>query len=224
MGNHEEDIQTMSIRRAPRGEHFTVLSNEVLEASDLSFKAKGLLAYILSKPDHWRCASRQLASIGPDGKAAVLTALEELQLAGYARYENRRDPDTGTWSPEWEVSDYRTVDRFPGYGESAHGKPSQVVRTDRAKTERASRLPDSFIVTAEMEEWARREAPNISVSRQTERFVDYWRGNGKTKVDWLATWRNWMRRASDDAGPRRTEPRRLSQGDRNVIALGGEPA
>lgn len=29
------------------------------------------------------------------------------------------------------------------------------------------------------------------------RFLDHWRGNGATKIDWGATWRNWARRAPE---------------------------
>lgn len=37
--------------------------------------------------------------------------------------------------------------------------------------------------------------------REFEKFKDYWRsraGNGGVKLDWSATYRNWMRRAADD--------------------------
>jgi hypothetical protein len=42
-----------------------------------------------------------------------------------------------------------------------------------------------------------------SVGRaETEKFVDYWRakpGQAAMKRDWVATWRNWMSRAQEDA-------------------------
>lgn len=40
-----------------------------------------------------------------------------------------------------------------------------------------------------------------AATRQAEMFLDYWRavpGAKGRKADWLATWRNWCRRAADD--------------------------
>jgi hypothetical protein len=76
---------------------------------------------------------------------------------------------------------------------------------------RGSRLPDDFTVTAEMVAWARANAPNVNGRRETEKFRDYFRalsGQKATKVDWPATWRNWMRKAADDARAR-ASPRPL---------------
>jgi hypothetical protein len=57
---------------------------------------------------------------------------------------------------------------------------------------RATPLPDDFAVTPQMLLWARNRAPDVDVGLQTERFENYWRGNGHRKIDWEATWRNWM--------------------------------
>lgn len=82
------------------------------------------------------------------------------------------------------------------------GEPEKTVPRERGKatTSKGTRLPDDFPVTAEMEAWATTNAPGTSM-RDHDRFCDYWRakaGRDAVKVDWLATWRNWMRRASDE--------------------------
>lgn len=70
---------------------------------------------------------------------------------------------------------------------------------------RGSRLPNGFRATEEMHAWAERETPVVAVVSETERFCDYWRGvpgaKGR-KLDWEATWRNWMRKAGEYAQPR----------------------
>ena len=58
-------------------------------------------------------------------------------------------------------------------------------------------LPDPFTVTKEMKEWARTNEPSIDIERETLKFVDYWRGNGKKKKDWTRTWQLWFRRSAD---------------------------
>jgi hypothetical protein len=69
---------------------------------------------------------------------------------------------------------------------------------DDVARKRASRIPDPFVVTAEMRAWAALEVPGLDVDGHTREFVDYWRaksGKDASKADWVATWRNWMRRA-----------------------------
>lgn len=66
-----------------------------------------------------------------------------------------------------------------------------------ARSERASRIPEPFVVTEEMLRWAHSEGlDEAEVGRRTDNFVDYWRGvpgqKGR-KLDWMATWRNAMR-------------------------------
>jgi hypothetical protein len=50
-----------------------------------------------------------------------------------------------------------------------------------------------------MRTWAKEHAADVHLSRQTSRFVEYYRANGKTMKDWNAAWRNWMLKAQDDA-------------------------
>lgn len=76
------------------------------------------------------------------------------------------------------------------------GTPSGSDARTRARERPGTRIPDDFEPTIEMTDWARQHAPTTSRADH-ERFVDYWRGipgaKGR-KLDWPATWRNWMRR------------------------------
>lgn len=52
--------------------------------------------------------------------------------------------------------------------------------------------------------WARRECPQVNGKRETEKFINYWTaktGQAATKLDWPATWRNWMLGAAERSGP-----------------------
>ena len=61
---------------------------------------------------------------------------------------------------------------------------------------KATRLPADFTVTMEMRQWAMEKFPKVPVDKSTESFVDYWQAKSRdnTKLDWVATWRNWIRR------------------------------
>lgn len=63
---------------------------------------------------------------------------------------------------------------------------------------RKTKIPTPFMLTAEMRTWASESVPGVDLKSETEKFVDYWRGEAKTKADWPATWRNWMRKAQQD--------------------------
>lgn len=62
---------------------FTQVANEVLVNKKLSLKAKGLFAYLYSKPDDWNFAYDRITSEQLDGKRVVLSALKELEVQGY---------------------------------------------------------------------------------------------------------------------------------------------
>lgn len=127
----------MSIRRAPRQRNFTVLPNAALSDERLSFKARGLLAYVLSKPDHWRTNSQHLTTVGPDGLTSVRSGLQELREAGYAVLVKGRNVD-GTIASEWEIGDAPlrnpTMDS-PTLEQPNVGKPVSLVSTEGVKTE-----------------------------------------------------------------------------------------
>jgi len=66
-----------------------------------------------------------------------------------------------------------------------------------AKSKRKTRIPDPFLVNTLMSQWAHERAPMVDLNRETEKFVNYWRGDGGTKADWVATWRTWMLKAQE---------------------------
>jgi hypothetical protein len=91
------------------------------------------------------------------------------------------------------------------------GSPTDLSAPPATDRKLGTRLPDHFVITAEMETWAVQHAPHVDAHREFDRFRDHWRakaGKDGRKVDWLATWRNWMRTAEDRQGPRNRPPPR----------------
>lgn len=56
-----------------------MVANEVLYRSDLSLKAKGMFAYLFSKPDGWDFSGDRIAKETKDGRKVVYAALKELE-------------------------------------------------------------------------------------------------------------------------------------------------
>lgn len=64
---------------------FTQVANAVLNDAKLSFKAKGLFAYLYSKPDGWDFESGRIAEQSTDGRDSVRAGLVELEQQGYLK-------------------------------------------------------------------------------------------------------------------------------------------
>lgn len=76
---------------------FVVLPNETVNDKRLSFRARGLLAYLIGRPPGWRFATERIAkeSGGPlaEGRDAVRSAMRELIALGYLRRSTRSAPN-----------------------------------------------------------------------------------------------------------------------------------
>jgi len=70
---------------------------------------------------------------------------------------------------------------------------------------RATRLPAPFVLEPEWREWAIKTRPDLIPDTTAAKFADYWHskpGKDGRKLDWLATWRNWVR----EERPPKTSP------------------
>lgn len=94
------------IVRGPIPDHgYTILQNELLRDTRLSWKARGLLAYLLSQPPGWHTWLEHLATQAPDGRDSVRAGLRELESCGYLRRWRTQDP-RGHW--HWNSTVYDT--------------------------------------------------------------------------------------------------------------------
>ena len=72
------------IIRVKKGEDPYVRIDKVpINDTRLSWKARGLLLYLLSKPDDWKVRIEHLITQAPDGERAVRSGIKELIEAGY---------------------------------------------------------------------------------------------------------------------------------------------
>lgn len=106
----------------------TFIPRALLRDGRLSFKARGLQAHLLDRPLGWDVRAEMLAAEGPDGKAAIHTALQELRTAGYYRLERRQGPD-GRFSMGTAISE-EPVAEWVKDNEEYDGKAVPVVWHD----------------------------------------------------------------------------------------------
>lgn len=74
----------MVIRTHKTTDPFARVPKDLLSDKRLSWKAKGLLSYLLSKPNDWIVQVRDVINQSTDGRDAVKAAFRELRDAGYA--------------------------------------------------------------------------------------------------------------------------------------------
>ncbi len=80
------------IIRVSKRDSWVVLDKYFLDDdARLSFQAKGLLAYLLAKPDDWSVYVSDLVNRASDGRKAIYSMLKELEAHGYLSREFDRD-------------------------------------------------------------------------------------------------------------------------------------
>ena len=179
----------MAIFRVEKTSNFTVMSNYHLDDPRLSLKAIGLLSKILRLPPDWDYSVAGLAKICPEGKAAISTAVKELEEAGYI--ERRQvHSDNGTFSgieyivyecPKDEVS---PLTDFPSTVNPSTENPST-----ENQPQINTKIPSTNIPPIVPHKRARREAKK-EPDWKPDRFADFWRAypRGESKQAAINAW------------------------------------
>jgi hypothetical protein len=204
----------MTIRRVHLDfeDHFTQMPNAWVRDTRLSRKARGVLIEILSHREGWELSTEALIAGSTEGRDAIKKAVQELEQHGYLTRERKVDENHRFDGTMFIISDPfagesagQTVDGFPGdgkpgagfpsYGKTATKKTSSSEDQDKNTTRaRAVQLPSDFVISDDMRAWAATEAPLVDIDVKLREWMDYWRGVGKPMKDWVAVWRNGMRK------------------------------
>ena len=115
---------------------YGTIPNDLLNSSKISFKAKGLYAFIQSKPDNWEFSAERISKQVKEGLPSVVSALKELETFGYLvrqRYQNNK----GFWVVDYLLYEIPTEENLP-IGNPIQenptiGKPSNYSNQDFSK-------------------------------------------------------------------------------------------
>lgn len=96
-----------TIERASLNDHFLITPNSLWEDESISFQAKGLLGYLLSRPKDWVVYIWHLSEIYKgdkrgNGFEAIRSIIKELKHSGYITYQKTRD-SKGHWLHKYKV-------------------------------------------------------------------------------------------------------------------------
>lgn len=116
----------MSIFRVEKNANYVVMNRTALNDKNLSWKAKGIIAYMLSMPDDWVFYINELTKHSTDGEKSFRSGLKELKDNGYVKRKPVRE---GNKIVSWET----IVSEIPNNGVSLLADFVQVENVDEQK-------------------------------------------------------------------------------------------
>ena len=126
----------------------------------------------------------------------------------------------------WRAGKDSDVDAAPSTSPSEEPSTREEKRREeknssslRSEEQRASRLPKPFELPDDWRAFCQSERPDLDPDRVAAKFADFWHGKpgaGGKKLDWLATWRNWVR--EERAGTRAFQTVNKQSGNRHSAA------
>ena len=112
---------------------FGAAPNELLNNPDISFKAKGLYAYLNSKPDNWDFSVESIAAQVKEGIDSVRGGIHELEKFGYLKrikYQNEK----GYWEIDYML--FESPVQYEAYlGKSNEGEHPKQNKKEYTKKE-----------------------------------------------------------------------------------------
>jgi len=151
----------MTIHRIHKIKGYSIICNEAALDPLLSWKAKGILWYLLTKPDGWQCKTSDLTSQSTDGRDSVLAGLKELEQQCYLvrwRENNKKGlivnrseifeskADCALWLKMSGTKGGGLTDSgLTDSGLTDSGKPGRIINTERSITDLAITDPPPIV-------------------------------------------------------------------------------
>jgi hypothetical protein len=195
-----------NIVRVKKDERYFVASNVPFNDTRLSWEARGVMGYLLSKPDQWHVRMTDLVNQGPAGIKVIRRVLAELRKYGYMSRECIKD-DQGHFS--WVTTLYESPELNRPYspnGNTVTEAPSEldIVSTESstentAKVQKivqeANQTVDYLLDNARKAEivWPGREKIPAQLWPLADEFVTLTglKPAKKELVWWMGDWDTW---------------------------------
>lgn len=173
---------------------FTQVSNEILNNSELTCRAKGLYAYLFSKPNNWDFSYLRISKDHKESKNTILKTLHELEKSGYLKRTKLKSgksvyylsikPMTKDWSEPVTKIAYDQKVQLADFGHLSNKDSISNTDKESNKESTPSQIAESFFEK-------RKEYDNLlkifpTHEKELSKFIDYWTEPNKsgTKVRW----------------------------------------
>lgn len=118
--------------RVEKNKNYTVMSNIHLRDKNLSYKAKGLLSFMLSLPDDWDYSINGLVSLSKERVKAVRSAIKELEDNKYLVREKNK-LENGRFDYDYII--YEEPYTQKGHAENGYAQKDIQINTNKQNTE-----------------------------------------------------------------------------------------
>ena len=122
------------IRRDKGVLYYTLAKDTILSAA-LSLKAKALLAILLNLPENWHFTVAGILPFLQEGREAVMSALNELESAGYITIAQARDGKGRMKGREYIVRELKADEPESGKPQAELAQQSKT-KEDKPETEK----------------------------------------------------------------------------------------
>jgi uncharacterized protein YdaU (DUF1376 family) len=173
---------------------------------DLAYRRLLDFYFLHEQPIKHRDVARQIGM--REHEEDVLTVLNEFFLSTPEGFVNpRADKEINQYKEFAEAGKRGAAKRWgkPPNGEAISPPTATPIATNNHKPithnhikekRLGSRLAQDWILPDDWEYWANKQRPELNAKLVADQFKDYWiaqPGQKGLKLDWEATWRNWVR-------------------------------
>jgi hypothetical protein len=158
------------IRIEKRSNPFAIIDKRCLEDTSLSWRAKGMLAYLISRPDNWKVCVHHLVGVSEDGRDANYSILRELRDAGYVTKVESRDELGMITSTDYVVTEVPSNPNEPVSGQADSGQGA-ANNNDSNKNDINDILPQQETAVQDPAEPDRPKTPRDVMNTLTHTFI-----------------------------------------------------
>jgi hypothetical protein len=170
---------------------YATIPNDLVNSCEISLRAKGLFAFIQSKPDGWEFSAERISFQLKEGLQSVTSALKELENNGYLTRQKTQN-EYGHWNIDYILQDIPAIENpapgNPVYGNPTFGNPMPGKQPNNIKKEvnkKETEINTNKEGIFSFEELL--EPHTVNLGSEYENFVSYWTEKDKKgKQRWEA--------------------------------------
>jgi hypothetical protein len=185
---------------------FVMLPNDWLRDPNISYKAKGLLAYLYSHEPGYTIRFRQIISQTQDGERSVRAAMTELKDAGYlvtqrttdARGYNAglnyllvdpKDPELQNPTLDNPTLENPTLDNAVALEDNITKKTTNKENNRESK---ASKISSDWKPSQAVIDDYQTKYKGLDHAKELTMFINYFESTGTARKSWDGSFRNWL--------------------------------
>ena len=157
----------MSVFRIKKTDNYTVMSNHHLRNKKLSYKAKGLLSFMLSLPDDWDYSMNGLVAVSKEQIKSVRSTIKELEDFGYVE-RIKKHTKKGLYQYEYNIYEYPY--HHKGSTDDPITQLEPQIKTNKPSIKYKDKLDKQNIIVKELIRKEFIEESDLEIYRYSELF------------------------------------------------------